>query len=142
MSYYPWELLDVVKNTYRSTGIETPPTIDIKGTVSLSARGTPEWWTMGNAIGLPALHEMINSRHSSELSGVIAEVNLLCHLLVHRWRRSVNVTAADIEQFHVDFCAAIRYSSHEFTDSFVYGTVPFKTPAQLGLSDPLSEDRI
>ena len=42
----------------------------------------------------------------------------------------------DLEQFYTDFCAAIRYSSHEMTDSFVIGPAGFKTPYQLGLVDP------
>ena len=78
---------------------------------------------------IACLHEMINISHSNELRAVLAEVNLLCHLLVHLWRRSTTVAKADIEQFHVDFCAAIRYSSHERTDTFVYGVGGFKTSA-------------
>ena len=56
LSYYPWEVLGVVKSTYKSTGIslEPPPTIDIHDTVTLTARGNQEWWSKGNDIGLPA----------------------------------------------------------------------------------------
>ena len=138
LSYYPWKLLDVTKSTYRSTGIslEHPPTILIQDTVSLDSDGVPEWWSMGNVIGIKGLHTMIAAGHTNELCAVFAEVNLLCHLLIHSWKRSASVADDDIEQFHTDFCAAIRYSSHELNDTFVYGPSGFKTPAQLHLPDP------
>ena len=138
LSYYPWELLDVIQSTYRSTGIslDQPPTILTQDTISLDADGTPEWWTMGNVIGIKGLHTMIAAGHTNELCAVIAEVNLSCHLLIHLWKRSATVSDTDVEQFHMDFCTAIRSSSHELTDSFVYGPNGFKSPAQLNLPDP------
>ena len=85
LSYYPWELLDITKATYRSTGtsLDSPPTIIIKDTVTLDKNGVPEWWTMGNVIGEKTLHAMITAGHTNEISVVIAEVSLMCHLLVH-----------------------------------------------------------
>ena len=85
LSYYAWELLDITKSTYRSTGtsLDSPPTIIVKDTITLDASGVPEWWTMGNVIGEKTLHAMIASGHTNQLSVVIAEVSLMCHLLVH-----------------------------------------------------------
>ena len=79
--FYPWELLDNMQTTYRTTGISLnqPPTIDISETVTLSEHGHPVYWANANAAGLPALREMIRNRQTNELSSIIKEVGSHCN---------------------------------------------------------------
>ena len=85
--YYPWELLDVLRYTYRTTGIglNQAPTSDVTHTMSMDRNGRPVFWAAANMVGKKAIDKMICKRQTNELRIMLGELTLFCHLLILLW---------------------------------------------------------